>query len=97
MVVSKGEKSTNILVVVHDVIMVICYVIGHHRLDLLGNIISWLSFVLLRCHLFSLIPKAEYIYIKADSYIVSVFSSSTRNFIGLLVKFIQDALCIIRQ
>ena len=26
-----------------------------------------------------------------------VFSSSTRNFIGLLVKFIQDALCIIRD
>ena len=25
------------------------------------------------------------------------FSSSTRNFIGLLVTFIQDALCVIRQ
>ena len=31
------------------------------------------------------------------SYIVRVFSSSTRNFIGLLVTFIHDALCVIRQ
>ena len=31
------------------------------------------------------------------SYIVRVFSSSTRNSIGLLVKFIQDALCVIGQ
>ena len=30
-------------------------------------------------------------------YIVRVFSSSTRYFIGLLVKFIQGALCVIRQ
>ena len=34
---------------------------------------------------------------KSHSYIVHVFSSSTRNFIGLLVKFIQDALCFNRQ
>ena len=36
-------------------------------------------------------------YNNLNSYIVRVFSSSTRNFIGVLAKFIQDALCIIRQ
>ena len=35
--------------------------------------------------------------INCHSYIVRVFSSSTRNVIGLLVKLIQDALCIIHQ
>ena len=45
----------------------------------------------------ALYKKTKIIIIIYYSYIVRAFSSSTRNFIGLLVKFIQDALCIIRQ
>ena len=46
-----------------------------------------------------LVPPQEIPWGKVTiySYIVRVFFSSTRNLIGLLVKFIQDALCIIRH